>query len=101
VAWYREYAKLRRNPKRGLSDWVPSPNRREGERSWRCYAAKTNSDGTLNRLYERVEQGLASPSDRDFAGRLTHHRQRIAALTADIVSLERNWPPASAALRLT
>jgi site-specific DNA recombinase len=52
-------------------------------------AAKTNSEGALNRLYELVEQGLASPSDRDFAERLTHHRQRIAALTADITSLER------------
>jgi hypothetical protein len=35
------------------------------------------------------EQGLASPSDRDFAERLTHHRQRIGALTSDITSLER------------
>ena len=52
-------------------------------------AAKTNSEGALNRLYELVEQGLASPSDRDFAERLTHHRQRIAALTTDIGSLER------------
>ena len=52
-------------------------------------AAKTNSEGALNRLYELVEQGLASPSDRDFAERLTHHRQRIAALSADIASLER------------
>jgi DNA invertase Pin-like site-specific DNA recombinase len=51
--------------------------------------AKTNSEGALNRLYELVEQGLASPSDRDFGERLTHHRQRIAALTADIASLER------------
>lgn len=79
---------------------VPKPQRRREELAL-LRAAKTNSDGMLNRLYERVEQGLASPSDRDFAGRLTHHRQRIAALTADIVSLERNWPPASAALRLT
>ena len=38
---------------------------------------------------ELVEQGLAFPSDRDFAERLTHHRQRIATLTADIASLER------------
>jgi hypothetical protein len=45
-------------------------------------AAKTNSEGAL-------EQGLASPSDRDFAERLTHHRQRIGALTSDITSLER------------
>src|SRR3954471_6057793 len=52
-------------------------------------AARTNSEGALNRLYELVEQGLASPGDRDFAERLTHHRQRIAALTADISSLER------------
>ena len=52
-------------------------------------AARTNSEGALNRLYELVEQGLASPSDRHFAERLTHHRQRIAALTADIGSLER------------
>ena len=52
-------------------------------------AAKTNSEGALNRLYELVEQGLASPSDRDFAERLTHHRQRIVALTTDIASLER------------
>lgn len=51
--------------------------------------AKTNSEGALNRLYELVEQGLASPSDRDFAERLTHHRQRVAALTTDITSLER------------
>jgi len=51
--------------------------------------ARTNSEGALNRLYGLVEQGLASPSDRDFAERLTHHRQRIAALTADITSLER------------
>jgi hypothetical protein len=46
-----------------------------------------------------VEQGLASPSDRDFAGRLTHHRQRIAALTADSVSLERQL--ASSQRRIT
>jgi hypothetical protein len=39
--------------------------------------------------YELVEQGLASPSDRHFADRLTHHRQRIAALSTDIASLER------------
>jgi hypothetical protein len=32
---------------------------------------------------------LASPGDRDFAERLTHHRHRIAALTSDIASLER------------
>jgi site-specific DNA recombinase len=51
--------------------------------------AKTNSEGARNRLYELVEQGLASPSDRDFAERLTHHRQRTAALTTDILSLER------------
>jgi site-specific DNA recombinase len=50
---------------------------------------KTNSEGALNRLYELIEQGLASPSDRDFAERLTHHRQRILALTADIAALER------------
>jgi hypothetical protein len=62
-------------------------------------AAKTNSEGALNRLYELVEQGLASPSDRDFAERLTHHRQRIAALTADIVSLERQL--ASSQRRIT
>ena len=47
---------------------------------------KTNSVGALNRLYELVEQGLASPTDRDFAERLTHHRGRIASLTADIDS---------------
>jgi site-specific DNA recombinase len=52
-------------------------------------SAKTNSVGALNRLYELIEQGLAAPSDRDFAERLTHHRQRIAALTSDISSLER------------
>ena len=50
---------------------------------------KTNSMGALNRLYELVEQGLASPTDRDFAERLTHHRGRIASLTADIEALER------------
>ena len=52
-------------------------------------AARTNSEGALNRLYELVEQGLASPSDRDFAERLTHHRQRIATLSADIAAAER------------
>jgi len=62
-------------------------------------AARTNSEGALNRLYELVEQGLASPSDRDFAERLTHHRQRIAALTADITSLERQL--ASSQRRIT
>ena len=51
--------------------------------------ARTKSEGALNRLYELVESGLALPSDRDFAERLTHHRQRIAAVTADIASLER------------
>ena len=50
---------------------------------------KTNSMGALNRLYELVEQSLASPTDRDFAERLTHHRGRIASLTADIEGLER------------
>jgi site-specific DNA recombinase len=50
---------------------------------------KTNSMGALNRLYELVEQGLASPIDRDFAERLTHHRARIASLTTDIECLER------------
>ena len=62
-------------------------------------AAKTNSEGALNRLYELVEQGLASPSDRDFAERLTHHRLRIAALATDIVSLERQL--ASSQRRIT
>ena len=52
-------------------------------------AAKTNSEDALNRLCELVEQGPASPTDRDFAERLTHNRQRIAALTTDIASLER------------
>jgi len=52
-------------------------------------AEKTNSMGSLNRIYELVEQGLASPTDRDFAGRLTHHRGRIASLTTDIEGLER------------
>ena len=50
---------------------------------------KTNSTGALNRLYELVEQGLASPTERDFSERLTHHRSRIASLTADIEVLER------------
>lgn len=50
---------------------------------------KTNSTGALNLLYELVEQGLASPSERDFAERLTHHRGRIASITADIEALER------------
>jgi site-specific DNA recombinase len=54
---------------------------------------KTNSMGALNRLYELVEQGLASPTDRDFAERLTHHRGRIASLTADIEALERQLKP--------
>jgi site-specific DNA recombinase len=61
--------------------------------------ARTNSEGALNRLYELVEQGLASPSDRDFAERLTHHRQRIATLTTDIASLERQL--ASSQRRIT
>jgi site-specific DNA recombinase len=61
--------------------------------------AKTNSEGALNRLHELVEQGLASPSDRDFAERLTHHRQRIAALGADTGSLERQL--ASSQRRIT
>ena len=52
-------------------------------------AEKTNSAGALNRLYELVEQGLASPSERDFAERLSHHRGRIASLTVDIEALER------------
>lgn len=52
-------------------------------------AEKTNSAGALNRLYELVEQGLASPTERDFAERLTHHRGRIATLSADIDGLER------------
>lgn len=34
-------------------------------------AAKTNSEDALNRLCELVEQGRVSPSDRDFAERLT------------------------------
>src|SRR5690349_21094830 len=50
---------------------------------------RTNSTGALNRLYELVEQGLASPTGRDFAERLTHHRARIASLTTDIEGLER------------
>lgn len=50
---------------------------------------KTNSMGALNRLYELVEQGLASPTERDFAERLIHHRSRIASLTEDIEALER------------
>jgi len=62
-------------------------NRRDELASLR--AEKTNSTGALNRLYELVEQGLASPTDRDFAERLTHHRGRIASLTADIEGLER------------
>ena len=62
-------------------------------------AAKTNSEGALNRLYELVEASLASPSDRDFAERLTHHRQRIATLTTDIASLERQL--ASSQRRIT
>jgi site-specific DNA recombinase len=65
-----------------------SDNRRREELAL-LRSAKTNSTGALNRLYELVEQGLAAPSDRDFADRLTHHRQRIAGLTSDISSLER------------
>ncbi|GAA4020967.1 recombinase family protein [Sphingomonas swuensis] len=52
-------------------------------------SARTNSSGALNRLYELVEQGMASPSDRDFAERLTLHRQRVSTLTSNICSLER------------
>jgi len=44
--------------------------------------------GALNRLYELVEQGLASPTERNFAERLSHHRARIASLTADTEGLE-------------
>ena len=75
-----------------------SDQRRREERAL-LRAAKTNSEGAINRLYELLEQGLASPSDRDFAERLAHHRQRIAALTADIVSLERQL--ASSQCRIT
>jgi site-specific DNA recombinase len=74
-------------------------DQRRGEELALLRTAKTNSEGALNRLYELVEQGLASPSDRDFAERLTHHRQRIAALSADIVSLERQL--ASSQRRIT
>lgn len=66
---------------------VSDSRRREELASLRT--EKTNSMGALNRLYELVEQGLASPTERDFAERLTHHRGRIASLTADIESLER------------
>jgi len=65
-----------------------SDNRRREELAL-LRSAKTNSTGALNRLFELVEQGLAAPSDRDFAERLTHHRQRIASLTSDITSLEK------------
>ena len=66
---------------------VSDSRRREELASLRT--EKTNSMGALNRLYELVEQGLASPTERDFAERLTHHRNRIASLTADIDALER------------
>ena len=59
---------------------------------------KTNSMGALNRLYELVEQGLASPTERDFAERLTHHRGRVASLTADIEALERQLKPSQRAM---
>ncbi|HEX6218192.1 MAG TPA: hypothetical protein VFZ35_02830, partial [Sphingomicrobium sp.] len=59
---------------------------------------KTNSVGALNRLYELVEQGLASPTERDFAERLTLHRGRIASLTADIEALERQLKPSQRAV---
>ena len=42
---------------------------------------------------ELVEQGLASPTDRDFAERLTVHRGRMASLTADIEAVERQLEP--------
>ena len=65
-----------------------SDNRRREELAL-LRSAKTNSTGALNPLFELVEQGLAAPSDRDFAERLTHHRQKIASLTSDITSLEK------------
>ena len=65
-----------------------SDNRRREELTL-LRSAKTNSTGALNRLFELVERGLAAPSDRDFAERLTYHRQRIAALTSDITALQK------------
>ncbi len=54
--------------------------------------------GALNRLYELVEKGLASPTERDFAEPLTLHRGRIASLTADIEALERQLKPSQRAI---
>ncbi len=65
------------------------PTASDERSSPRFLPIRPNSMGALNRLYELVEQGLASPTDRDFAERLTHHRARIAALTTDIEGLER------------
>ena len=50
---------------------------------------KTQTEGAINRLYELIEQGLASPADTGFAERLTRQRQRLDMLTADIALLER------------
>lgn len=52
-------------------------------------AEKTNTEGAINRLYELIEQGLASPADTGFAERLTRQRQRLEMLAADIAVLER------------
>src|SRR3546814_8755454 len=52
-------------------------------------AEKTNTEGAINRLYELIEQGLASPADSTFAERLTRQRQRLEMLGSDIAVLER------------
>jgi hypothetical protein len=35
-------------------------------------------------FHELLEQGMALPSDRNLAERLTHHRQRVYSLTSKI-----------------
>src|SRR3546814_14877547 len=53
-------------------------------------AEKTNTEGAINRLYELIEQGLASPAASTFAERLTRQRQRLEMPGSDI-EIGREW----------
>jgi hypothetical protein len=77
-----------------------SDNRRREELTL-LRSAKTHSTGALNRLFELVEQGLAAPSDRDFAERLTIIASGLRHSPAISLRSRSNSRPVSAGLHLT
>lgn len=54
---------------------------------------RTRVEGAIQNMFDFIEQGVVSPRDTDFTGRLAAQRARRADLEQEIVLVERSCPP--------